>query len=189
LALKAVRERLIDSRLCRNEVNKRVRHVLLELVSGMPPGLVVIMRTGDQDMSGRVWADTTESHETERNGQSRTIFLGPRVQAILRPWIRTEMGAYLFSPAEAMEQHRAELRRDRRTRLQPSQRARCRKRKPEKSPGERYTRQSYGRAIDDACDRAFPHPELATGLLRPCAGARVRGDVQGHVGRSVNEPG
>jgi integrase len=224
LALKAVRERFIDSGLCRNEVNKRVRHVLrafkwavaeemvppsthhglkavaglrrgrskaresepvkpvpeafvaavepfvsrqvwamaqLQLASAMRPGEVVMMRTCDLDMSGPVWVYTPESHKTEHHGRERKIYLGPRAQAILRPWLRTELGAYLFSPAEAMEEHRAELRRDRKTPVQPSQRARRRKRRPEKSPGERYTADSYWRAIHYSCDRAFPHPELA----------------------------
>jgi integrase len=224
LALKAVRQVMIDSGLCRNEINRRVRHVLrafkwavaeemvppsthhglkavaglrrgrsdaresdsvkpvpeafvaaaepfvsrqvwamiqLQLASGMRPGEVVLVRTCDLDMSGRVWVFTPESHKTEHHGRERKIYLGPRAQAVLRPWLRTELRAYLFSPAEAIAEHRAKLRRDRKTPLTPSQRARRPKRTPRKSPGGRYTVHSYRQAIQDACDRAFPHPELA----------------------------
>jgi integrase len=224
LALKAVRQAMIQADLCRNEVNKRARHVIrafkwavaeemvppsvhhglkavaglrrgrtgvreslpvrpapeafvdavqpfvsrqvwarieLQRLTGMRPGEVCIMRTSDLDTSGRVWTYVPESHKTEHHGRARRIHIGPRAQLILRPWLRTELTAYLFQPAEAMQEHRAELRANRRTPMTPSQAGRRRKRKPRKSAGERYTPDSYWRAIHYACDRAFPHPELA----------------------------
>jgi integrase len=36
-----------------------------------------------------------------------------------------------------------------------------RRKKPRKQPGERYSTCSYRRAIQSACDKAFPHPGLA----------------------------
>ena len=162
---------MIDSGLCRNEVNKRVRHdrpgvqvgrgegmvppsvhhglkavpglrrgradvresepvkpvpdafvdairphvsrqvwamVELQRLSGMRPGEVCSMRTIDVDTSGRVWIYTPESHKTEHHGRERRIYLGPTAQEILRPWLRPELTAYLFSPAEAEAERRAE---------------------------------------------------------------------------------
>ena len=32
---------------------------------------------------------------------------------------------------------------------------------PTRSPGERYTTQSYGRAVGYGCQKAWPHPELS----------------------------
>ena len=199
--LKAVRQAMIESGLCRNEVNKRVRPdrpavqvgrrrgdrpslrpsrppgglglrrgradvresepvkpvpdafvdaiqpyvsrqvwamVQLQRLSGMRPGEVCMMRTIDMDTSGRVWVYTPESHKTEHHGRERRIYFGPAAQAILRPWLRTELTAYLFSPREAMEERRAELRRNRKTPVQPSQQGRRRKAKPKRLPGERY---------------------------------------------------
>ena len=105
------------------------------------------MRTIDVDTSGRVWIYTPESHKTEHHGRERRIYLGPKAQETLRPWLRPELTAYLFSPAEAEAERRAEQRENRKTRVQPSQRNR-RRRKPRKAPGERYTVDSYRRAIE-----------------------------------------
>ena len=65
--------------------------------------------------------------------------------------------AYLFSPAEAETERRAKMRRRRKSVLQPSQRDR-RKRNPMRTPHERYNTASYRRAINRACDLAFPPP-------------------------------
>ena len=35
------------------------------------------------------------------------------------------------------------------------------KRKPKRKPGKKYATDSYGQAIQRACDKAFPHPELS----------------------------
>jgi integrase len=69
--------------------------------------------------------------------------------------------AYLFSPDEAEQQRREEQRRKRKTPVQPSQiqRAeRSRKRKRKNPIGERYTKDSYCRAIQRGCDKANPPP-------------------------------
>jgi integrase len=221
LRLKTVRQAMIDSGLCRSEINKRVRHVLrafkwavgeemvppslhhglkavpglrrgradvresepvkpvpdafvdaiephvsrqvwamveLQRLSGMRPGEVCSMRTIDVDTSGRVWIYTPESHKTEHHGRERRIYLGPKAQEILRPWLRPELTASLFSPAEAEADRHAEQRENRKTRVQPSQRNR-RRRKPRKAPGERYTVDSYRRAIEYGIKAANRGPE------------------------------
>ncbi len=56
-----------------------------------------MMRSCDLDTSGRVWAYTPESHKTEHHGRERRIYLGPMAQKVLRPWLRPELSAYLFS--------------------------------------------------------------------------------------------
>jgi integrase len=132
----------------------------LQRLSGMRPGEVVIMRTIDIDTSGRVWIYTPESHKTEHHDRERKIYLGPQAQQILKPWLRPELTAYLFSPREALAERAAALRTARKTPVQPSQRNR-RNKNPKHAPGERYTTLSYALAIDRGCDRAFPHPTLA----------------------------
>jgi integrase len=207
--LKAVRQAMVNSGLCRNEINKRVRHVLrafkwavgeelvppsvhhglkavpglrrgradvreskpvkpvpvafidairphvsrqvwamvqLQHFTGMRPGEVIIMRTCDLDMTGKGWRYTPESHKTEHHGRLKRIPLGPEAREILRTWLRPELTAYLFSPAEAEAERHAEQRESRKTRVQPSQQNR-RRRKPRKAPGQRYTVDSYRRAI------------------------------------------
>jgi integrase len=134
--------------------------VELQRLTGMRPGEVCSMRTIDIETSGRSWIYTPERHKTEHHGRERRIYLGPVAQRIIRPWLRAELGAYLFSPAEAMAERRTEMRDRRKTPVQPSQRNRAKPR-PEKQPGDVYTVESYRRAIAYACDRAFPHPELS----------------------------
>ena len=132
--------------------------VELQRLSGMRPGEVCIIRTIDVDMSGQVWIYTPESHKTEHHGRERRIYLGPKAQAILRQWLRAELTAYLFSPAEAEAERWSEQRENRKTPVQPSQRNR-RRRKPRKVPGEMYTVDSYRRAIEYGIKRANREPD------------------------------
>ena len=89
----------------------------LQRYTAMRPGEVVLMRTIDVNTSDSHWIYTPESHKTEHHGRERKISLGPTAREILRPWLRSELTAHLFSPAEA-ERH-AEQRRDRKA-MQPS---------------------------------------------------------------------
>jgi integrase len=118
------------------------------------------MRTCDLETSGRVWAYRPEGHKTSHHGHGRVIYLGPRAQAVLRPWLRPDLMAYLFQPREAEAERQADRRERRRTPLTPSQRARTRKARPRRSPGGRYDARTYAHAVTRACDRAFPHPTL-----------------------------
>jgi len=235
LALKAVRQAYVDADLCRNEVNRRVRHIVrmfrwavenelvpanvhhglkavtglrkgrtaaresnpvrpvpdafvdriqphvsrqvwamiqLQRLTGMRPGEVCIMRTCDVDTSGRVWVYSPASHKTEHHGIDRKVYLGPRAQAVLRPWLRTELGAYVFQPREAEDERHAAMREARKTPVQPSQRAR-REARPQKSPTDRYDTSSYGRAITYACDHANPHPAETDAASRRQQAARA----------------
>jgi integrase len=140
--------------------------VRLQLLTGMRPGEVVVMRGMDLEMTGTVWtyrpgsdAGPHGKHKTAHRGQSRVIHIGPRAQEVLRPWLRLNLQEYLFQPREAMEQYRAELRRNRKSPLTPSQAKRSPKKKPKRAPGDRYRVISYDHAVMDACDAAFPPPE------------------------------
>jgi integrase len=146
--------------------------IRLQRLTGMRPGEVTIMRTIDVDTSGRVWVYTPESHKTEHHDRQRRVHLGPAAQEILGPWLRTELTAYLFQPREAMAEHRAERRRNRKTRVQPSQRDR-RKRDPKRVLGDRYNARSYGHAVAKACDKAGV-PRWAPNQLRHNAATRLR---------------
>src|SRR5439155_1693280 len=44
---------------------------------------------------------TPARHKTLYRGHSRVVYLGPKAQEILRPWLRTDLAAYLFQPVEA----------------------------------------------------------------------------------------
>jgi integrase len=128
--------------------------VQLQRFTGMRPGEVCIMRPSDVDRSNaKTWIYRPECHKTEHYGIERFVFLGPRAQDVLKPFLFRDPGAYCFSPREMMELRWAELRRRRKTKVQPSQLSR-KKRRPKKIPGDHYTVGSYEHAIADACKRA-----------------------------------
>jgi integrase len=134
--------------------------VELQRLTGMRPQEVCLMRTADLDTSGTVWVYTPGRHKREHHEKPRLIHLRPQAQAIVKPWLRPDMMAYLFSPAEAMERRREEMRRNRKTPVPPSQRNR-KKAKPKRTPGDHYEVSSYDHAVAKACDKAFPHATLS----------------------------
>ena len=79
---------------------------------------------------------------------------------MLAPFLLRDAQAYCFSPAEAEGERRRRLSEERTTPLSfgnvPGSN---RKDAPEWSAGDRYTTDSYRRAIARACDQAFPPPE------------------------------
>jgi integrase len=131
--------------------------VRLQMLSGMRPGEVIRMGSGDLTMSGDVWEYRPRRHKTTHRGHERVILLGPQAQKVLRPWLRPNLEEYLFQPREAMTEFRAMQRSQRKTKVQPSQQNRSVKR-PQITPGACYTTHSYAGAIAKACEKAWPLP-------------------------------
>src|SRR5262249_36817435 len=107
--------------------------------TGARPGEIIIMRTIDLDVSGSVWVYKPASHKGSWRGQERTILIGPKGLAVLRPWLRLNVGEYLFQPREAREAFDAKRRAERKTPMTPSQAKRRRKAKQKKAPRDHYT--------------------------------------------------
>lgn len=220
LALKVVRQRMVESKLCRRVVNKQIARVkgcfkwgtenelvppsvfhglqsvaglkagrsearetdpvkpvpnafvdavlpfvspqvkaMIELqrLTGMRPGEVCLMRTCDIDVTGKVWIYRPQAHKTEHHGKAREIYLGPRSQAVLRPWLKPDLQACLFSPAEAIAARAAQRRQERQTPLYPSHvRHQQQKRKPnpQRTPQDHYSTVTYRRAIEYGLTKA-----------------------------------
>lgn len=133
--------------------------IQLQLATGARPGEVVIMRGCDLNMSGRVWEYRPRRHKTAHHGKNRVIFVGPRGQAIVRKFLKTDLQAFIFSPKDALVRHRAQLREKRSTPMTPSQARRKPKLNPKKKAGDRYDTSSYRRAIATACEQAFAMPD------------------------------
>jgi integrase len=131
--------------------------IRLQLLSGVRPGEVVQMTMRAIDTTGPVWIFTPREHKTAHHGKGRRVFLGPRAQDILRPWLRTELDAPLFQPREARAEQNAQRRANRATKLWPSHvRHQDKKRAPRplRAPRDRYDVASYRRAIARACQEA-----------------------------------
>jgi integrase len=134
--------------------------VRLQQFTGCRPGEVCAIRPCDVDCADdEVWTYVPMAHKTEHYGRERSIFLGPRAQGILRPYLLRAATDFCFSPAES-EAKRSAGRRDRReSSMTPSQQRRRGKSHRSRAPGNRYTKDSYRQAIQRACDKAFPAPE------------------------------
>lgn len=130
----------------------------LQILTGMRSGEVVLMRGRDLNTTGpAVWTFKPAHHKTEHHGYERVIDLGPRAQAVLRPWLKADLEAYLFSPREAEAARNAARREARSTPLYPSaqkRRLRADRRRRRRPPAERYTSASYRRAIARGVERA-----------------------------------
>lgn len=128
--------------------------ILLQWHTGMRPNEVVQVRSGDVDRSGPVWIYLPREHKTAYRGRDREIYLGPEGQKVLAPFLRADPDALVFQPADAVRERRRELRALRKTPLWPSHvRAQDAKRRtaPDRQPGERYSTDSYRRAIHRGC--------------------------------------
>jgi integrase len=127
--------------------------IRLQLLTGMRPGEVVAMRTADIDTAGKLWLYIPESHKTQHHGHTRTIYLGPQAIEVLRPFLRTDLAAPLFSPAEAEAERRAAAHAARKTPLKYGNSPGTNRRGTSRI-GDHYTVTSYRAAIRRASDRA-----------------------------------
>ena len=137
--------------------------VRLQRLTGARPAEICSLRPMDVDKSKKkVWFYRPESHKTEHHDRGRIIFIGPKAQAILKPYLKRDREAFCFKPTESEQQRRAAQHAKRKTPIrQGNSPGTNRKRKPARPPGEQYTTDSYRRAIERACDLAFPHEKLA----------------------------
>jgi len=136
----------------------------LQRLTGARGGEIFKLRRKDIDTTGDVWTFTPNEHKTAHHGKTRTIYFGPKAQAVIQPFLLARpVDACLFSPSEADAERRAELHEQRATPLSCGNKPGSnRSDEPVHTPGDHYTRDSYHRAIQRGCDLAFPPPkELA----------------------------
>lgn len=139
-------------------VGSHVRAMIqLQLLTGSRAGELCSLRSCDLETSGAVWIYRPSSHKTAHHGHVREIRIGPKAQAILRPFLRPDLTSYVFSPADAERERRARQRDLRKSPVQPSQLKRAEQsatRQRKRMPKDRYDVPSYRRAIRRACRRA-----------------------------------
>ncbi len=131
----------------------------LQLLTGMRPGEVVLLRGCDMDTTGELWIYRPARHKTQLHGHTREVYFGPKAQELIGPFLKTDLQAYLFSPVDAERERREALHAARTTPMSCGNRPGTNKRhKPRREPGERYTTMTYFRAVQYGCDKAFPAP-------------------------------
>ena len=149
--------------------------VRLQALTGMRPMEVYLMRPCDIEMEGSIWRYTPHEHKLEHQEDAyRVIPLGRRAQKILRRFLERSPQEYCFSPREAEEQRLQVRHLKRKTPATSGNRPGTnRKVRRVKSPGLRYDRHSYRRAIHRACITAGVTP-WSPNQLRHSFATRVR---------------
>lgn len=133
--------------------------VNLQLWSGCRPGEACVMRTVDINMQNSIWEYRPHTHKGEHHGKERVVYLGPHAQEIIKPWLKADLHAYVFSPAESRAWHQARRAANRKTPQPRRQRGPRRKSLPKRMPGNHYTNHAYAHAIRRACEVAFGMPK------------------------------
>lgn len=125
--------------------------VELQLLTGMRPGELVIMRPCDIDRSESIWHYCPEKHKTQYRGKKRIISIGPRGQQILMPYLLRDRQAYCFSPKESEKQRLVKLHNDRKTPLNyGNSPGTNRKKTPLTQPGNSFVSGTYGKSVSRA---------------------------------------
>ena len=148
------------------------------------------------DARGEVWTIRLTEHKTAWRGHARLIFAGPKAQAILKPYLeKCKPDQCVFSPKVAVEQRKDVAEANRKTPLScGNRRGSNRKSNPKKTPGDKYTTQSYGKAIKFACKLAgvavwSPNQlrHAAATALREAEGIESASLILGHKSLDVTQ--
>ena len=152
--MRAVEEELVHA--IRPHLSPQVEAImLLQLHTGARGGELLGLRSKDISIDEKtgVWFSELAEHKTAHHGKRRTLFFGPQSQAVLEPFMRGRSpDANLFSPREAEEARIASLTAARRTpRSCGNGVGTNRNAEAPRVLGDRYTADSYRRAITRAC--------------------------------------
>jgi integrase len=157
-------------------LSRQVRAMVeLQLLTGMRPGEVTRVRPADLDRTGKLWLYRPSQHKTAHHGHARTIYLGPKAQAVVAPFlVGRPPERPLFSPADAVAERRAAAAARRTTpRSCGNVAGSNRKRTPRRVPGETYSVESYHQAVRNACKRADRLARETAGPEAAKAGGRL----------------
>ncbi len=150
--------------------------VRLQMLTGARPGEVCMLRTTDIDRSTEVWEARLVDHKTAHHDRDRTLYFGPKSQAVLLPFLEGAEEGYVFSPAASVNEMRLRRAAERKTPLSCGNRAGSKYTpKPKRPPKPCYTTQSYGRAIARAAELAGVE-RWSPNQLRHLVATRVRRD-------------
>ena len=158
--------------------------VQVQLLAGCRVGEVMVMRALDLTMTGPVWVYRPARHKNQHRGRERVIYLGPKAQDVIRPFLTADPAAYLFSPREYVDNLHRRRAQQRRTKRTPSEKARRRKTHPKRKPGACYSRRSYRLAIVRACQAAGV-PPWSPLQLRHTAATRIRSQYGLEVAQAI----
>lgn len=149
--------------------------IQLQLFTGARAGELVALRGIDLNTSADIWTVEPTEHKTAHHGHAKRIYFGPQAQVVLCEYLRDRpVDAYLFSPKEAEAERHAQRHAARKTPLSCGNRPGTHRRgAPRRRPRDRYTVNTYRRAIERGCDDASPPPgDLACRRVKGERGTR-----------------
>lgn len=142
--------------------------------TGARPNEVVQLRPCDIDRSGAVWIFRPSTHKTAHHERERVVFIGPRGQTAVAPFLDRAPEAFCFAPSESMQQMRDGRRAARVTPDSCGNRPGTNvKRGAAIRPGLRFSVETFRRAIERAADRAGVE-RWGPGRLRHSFATRAR---------------
>lgn len=131
--------------------------IQIQLVSGMRPQEARLLRMSEVDQSDKAcWEYLPARHKTQHLGKERRCYLNKHAQKILEPFLSTKTeDEYLFSPKDAYLESQ-----ERRGKGGTTPRAdRKHVAEPRRTARDHYSKDSYRKAIQRACEIAFDMPQ------------------------------
>ena len=137
--------------------------VRFQRIAGCRPGEVCQITPTMIDQSKDVWEISLAKHKTSWRNKTRTIYVGPKAQEILVRYLADRNpNMQIFSPIESNFQHLEKRKANRKTPQYhgngPGTNRVVKYRNTSRVPGQAFTTGTYGRAILNACKKAFPPP-------------------------------
>lgn len=135
--------------------------VRIQRLTGMRPAEVCMLRPCDIDRSGDIWVYRPRQHKTEHHDCDRVVCIGPQAQAVMLRYLARDAETQCFRPVDSESKRRAAAHANRKTPIGQGDRPGTNRvrHKPRRRAGEKYTTESYGRAIARARVKAFPVPD------------------------------
>ena len=172
--------------------------VQFQLMTGCRPGEVCKIRPAIVDRSlDSVWEVKLDFHKGTWRGKDRVIYVGPKAQQILAPYLSRDPESFCFTPKESEQQRKAAS--ARKTPLNQGNKVGYSKRvregrESEREPGDSWSTQSYGKSIKAACRQAKIEPwspnqlrHLAATLIRRDYGLEAAQVILGHSKADVTQ--
>lgn len=120
--------------------------VRLQLLTGMRPGELCQLQPRLIDRSGKVWTYRPDSHKTQHHEKQRIIYIGPKAQKVLKPFLQRDADTHCFDPRDVA---------------------------PERAVQTMYNPDSYRKAVQRACKRAKVE-SWSPNQLRHAAATKIR---------------
>ena len=161
--------------------------------TGCRPSEALMVRPMDIQRGGAIWRYQPDSHKTEHHDIERVIFIGPKAQAVIAPFLDDRRNSeYCFPPREAERQRRQAAHAMRKTPMNQGNKPKVGRGKQEF--GDRYTVGAYRTAIHRLCN-AIGIPRWSPNQLRHTAATEIRREfgldaaqvVLGHASASTTE--